>query len=89
MYVAISLGLTIALIVIGLLAMSYFGIINIYNGKHEWSQVGTFFIPILVFALSYAFMGTLAEAGMLTMLVAIASMVLFILVSGARSTFKI
>ncbi|MEX0773909.1 MAG: hypothetical protein WD038_12120 [Balneolales bacterium] len=89
MSVAISLGFMIALVVIGILAMSIFGIINIYNGKHEWAQVGTFFVPALVFVIAYAFMGTLTEAGMLTMLVAIAAMVLFVAISGVRSTFKI
>ena len=89
MMVPIALGLTIALIVIGLLAMSYFGIVNIYSGKHDLPKIITYFVPVLVFAISYLFMDTLTEAAMVTMLVAIASMVLFIALSGARSTLNI
>lgn len=89
MSVAISLGVMIALIVIGILGMSIFGIINIYNGKHDLAQVATFFVPFLVFIIAYSVMGSLTEAGMLTMLLALATMVIFILISGARSTFKI
>ncbi|MEX0929701.1 MAG: hypothetical protein WD266_00635 [Balneolales bacterium] len=89
MSVAISMGLMIALIAIGILGMSYFGIVNIYNGKHELAQIATFFVPFLIFIVAYLAMGSLTEAGLLTMLVALATMVLFIFVSGVRSTFKI
>ncbi|MEX0686151.1 MAG: hypothetical protein WD267_05560 [Balneolales bacterium] len=87
--VPITLGVTIALIAIGVLAMSYFGIVNIFNGKHEWTKIITYFVPVLIFGIAYLVMGTLTEAAMVTMLVALASMVLFILISGARSTFKV
>ncbi|MEX0779353.1 MAG: hypothetical protein WD491_03100 [Balneolales bacterium] len=89
MSVALGLGLMIALLVIGILGMSVFGIINIANGKHEWAQIGTFLIPALVFVVSYFVLGSLTEAGMVTMLLALATMVLFIVISGARSTLKL
>ena len=88
MFTVISLGLSIALIVIGLLAMAYFSVINIYNGKHNMEQIVIVLVPLLIFIISYLLMGTLAEAGILTMLISIGIMVISILFTGIRSNLN-
>jgi hypothetical protein len=84
----LAIGLALGLIVIGLIAISIAGIRNVINGKSEVKRVSIMLVPVAVFGISYATLGTYQEAGMATMLFMMGVMVLGILVTGTRGTFK-
>lgn len=85
---SLAIGLALGLIVIGVLGIVFSGIRNVANGKSEIKKVGVMLIPVIVFGVSYATMGTLNEAGVFTMILMVIAMVLGIIVTGTRGTFK-
>jgi hypothetical protein len=84
----LAIGLALALIGFGLIAISISGIRNVINGKSEVKRVAVMVVPVAVFFISYAAFGTYNEAGMATMLFMMGAMVLGIMVTGTRGTFK-
>lgn len=84
----LAIGLVLGLIGIGVVAILISGIRNIANGKSEFKKVSVMLVPVIVFAVSYASFGSMNQAGVATMLFMIGTMVLTILFSGTRGTFK-
>lgn len=76
------------LIGIGVVAVLIAGIRNIANGKSEFKKISVMLIPIVIFGVSYAALGTLNQAGVATMVFMIGAMLLAIMVTGTRGTFK-
>lgn len=85
---SLAIGLALGLIVIGVIGIVFSGIRNVANGKSEIKKVGVMLIPVIIFGVSYATMGTLNEAGVFTMILMVIAMVLGIIVTGTRGTFK-
>lgn len=85
---SVAIGIALALIGIGVVGIIVSGIRNVINGKSEIKKVTVMLVPVLIFAGSYVAMGTFEQAGVLTMVVMILLMVVGILVTGTRGTFK-
>jgi hypothetical protein len=83
--IIIGLSIAIGLLLIGNLGILIFGGKNIINGKHKPQQIAFFFIPVLVFAISYLVTGNLQVGAILTLIIMIILMFLGILLSGSRS----
>lgn len=87
-FVGLSLMLFIAMTVIGILIVSVYGLKNLIGGRHEWSKIAVVLFPFVVYGVLYAVMGDWTEAGIGTMIAMIVAMVVLILGSGVRGTFK-
>ncbi|MDX1590946.1 MAG: hypothetical protein R3283_03225 [Balneolaceae bacterium] len=85
----LAIGLTLALIGIGVLGIVFSGLRNVINGKSEFKKVSIMLIPVAVFGISFATMGSVAQAGVATMIFMVGAMALGILITGTRGTFKI
>lgn len=84
----LAVGLVLGLIAIGIVGIFVSGIRNIMNGKSEFKRVTVMLVPVVIFVVTYALAGSLEQAGVATMVVMIAFMMLSILVTGTRGTFK-
>lgn len=84
----IAISLTLLMIGVGVLAILAGGIRNINLGKSDFKKVGAFGVPFVVFGISYAILGTMNEAGIATMLFMMGVMILMIVTTGLRGTFK-
>jgi hypothetical protein len=85
----LAIGLTLALIAIGVLGIVFSGFRNIINGKSELKKVSIMLVPVAIFGITFATLGSVAQAGVATMIFMIGAMVLGILVTGTRGTFKL
>lgn len=85
----LAIGLTLALIGIGVIGIVFSGLRNVINGKSEIKKVSIMLIPVAVFGISFATMGSVAQAGVATMIFMVGAMALGILITGTRGTFKI
>jgi hypothetical protein len=88
MTIQVALMIMLAMIGTGILMMLMFGVKNLINGKHEVQKIITMIVPFVLFGVTYAVMGDGAAAAMATMMIMIGMLILFILVSGLRSTFN-
>ncbi len=86
--VSISLGITFVLIIISILIIIAFGIKNIVIGKVRAGNLIYMAIPFVVYFISLAITGGGIAAGIITMFVMLALMVLAILISGIRGIFN-
>jgi len=86
---SIAIGIVLGLIVIGVLGILVSGTRNIINGKSEFKRVAVMLVPVAIFAASYAMLGTIDQAGVATMSLMVIIMLLAIVVTGTRGTFKI
>lgn len=84
----VSIGLSLALTGIGILLMLFSGIRNLMHGKSDLKKIGSLAVPFAVFGISWVVTGGATEAGIATMIFMLAVLVLFILYTGLRSTFK-
>lgn len=84
----LAIGLALGLIAIGLIGIFISGIRNVMNGKSEFKRIAVMGVPVVVFAVSFALLGTFVQAGVATMIFMIALMILSILVTGTRGTFN-
>lgn len=84
----LAIGLALGLIIIGVIAIFISGIKNVINGKSEFKRIAVMGVPVVVFGLSFALLGTFNQAGVATMIFMIALMLLSIAVSGTRGTFN-
>ena len=87
-FVSISLGLFLALTSIGILVVLAFGLKNLFSGRHEWSKIAVVLMPFLIFGGSYGYFKDFTMAGVGTFIAMILAMVLLILASGLRNSFK-
>jgi len=85
----LAIGLTLALIGIGVVGILFSGVRNVMNGNSELKKVSIMLIPVAIFGISYVILGSIAQAGVATMVFMIGVMILGILVTGTRGTFKL
>lgn len=86
---SLAIGLALGLIGIGIVAIAIAGIRNIANGKSELKKVSVMLVPVVIFGISYAALGTLNQAGVATMIFMLGAMALGIVFTGTRGTFKL
>lgn len=86
--VVISVGLAVGLIVLGILGIIGAGIKSLMNGKQDYKRAGMMAVPFVVFGLSIAVFGEVPKAGVFTAIFMLGAMVLTILLTGMRGTFK-
>lgn len=86
---SIAVGIALGLIVIGVIGIFFSGIRNVINGKSEFKRVAVMLVPVAIFAVSYALLGTIDQAGVATMSLMVVLMLVSIVVTGTRGTFKI
>lgn len=84
----LAIGLALGLIVIGVIGIFISGIRNVINGKSDFKKIAVMGVPVVIFAISFALMGTFVQAGVATMIFMIALMLLSILVTGTRGTLN-
>ncbi len=84
----LAVGLVMALIAIGIVGIIISGIRNIMNGKSEFKRIAVMLVPVLIFAAAYGLSGSFEQAGVATMVVMVALMMISILLTGTRGTFK-
>ena len=88
MLATISIGLTLGLIGLGILGMLISGVLSIVKAKQDLKKILTMVFPFIVFGVAYAIAGDIPIAGVSTMLFMIATMAVFILITGTRTTFN-
>jgi hypothetical protein len=86
---SIAIGIVLGLIVIGVVGILVSGTRNILNGKSEFKRVAVMLVPVAIFGVSYALLGTIDQAGVATMSLMVVIMLIAIVVTGTRGTFKI
>lgn len=86
--VAISVGLALGLVALGIVTMIGAGIRSLAIGNQDLKKMGMMAVPFIVFGISFAVVGDFAKAGVLTATIMMAVMVAAILVTGLRGTFK-
>lgn len=86
--VGISLGIFLALTTLGILVVLGFGLKNLFSGRHDWQKMLTVAFPFILFGGLFAVFGDFTQAGIGTLIGMILVMVVVILLSGLRSTFK-
>lgn len=89
MIVTIGIGLALGLIGLGIIGMLISGVQSMIKGKQDVKKMITMLVPFVVFGIAYAILGTVTEAGVATMIFMMAAMVLFIFLTGVRSTFNV
>ncbi len=86
--VAISVGLAFGLMGLGILTMIIAGVRSLTLAKQDYKKIGMMAVPFVVFGISYAITGEYAKSGVLTATIMMAAMVLTIVLTGLRGTFK-
>jgi len=86
--VPISIGVSIALIAIGILIVIAFGVRSIIFGKVELQKVIYMAVPFVIFFISLVIADDAIRAGIITLLTMMALMILLIVVSGFRNLFN-
>lgn len=86
--VPISIGVSIALIAIGILIVIAFGVRSILFGKVELQKVIYMAVPFVIFFISLVIADDAIRAGIITLLTMMALMILLIVVSGFRNLFN-
>lgn len=84
----LAIGLVLGLIGIGVVAIFISGFRNILNGKSDLKRVAVMGVPVAIFVISYVTLGSANQAGVATMMLMIGAMVLGIVLTGTRGTFK-
>jgi len=85
----IAIGLAVGMMAIGVIGMMIGGVRGVTMGKSEIKKVGMMAVPFVVFGVAYGVTGTIERAGIATMIVMMGIMVVSILLTGMRGTFKI
>jgi hypothetical protein len=86
--VGIALGIFLTLAAAGILVVVGFGLKNLVGGRHEWLKIALLVLPFAIFGILFATMGDVTQAGVGTLLAMIFVMVLLIVLSSLRTTFK-
>ncbi|MCC5914899.1 MAG: hypothetical protein JJU46_11030 [Balneolaceae bacterium] len=84
----LAIGLGFGLIIIGVIGIAIGGVRNVITGKSDVKRVVALLVPVAVLGITYAIFGNWGEAGMATMLIMMGFMVVGILITGTRGTFK-
>lgn len=88
MIVQIAVIGAFGLIGLGILAMLVSGVKGMAQGKQDYKRIALMASPFIVFGISYAVLSDLTKAGVMTTLVMMGVMVLSIVITGLRGTFK-
>lgn len=88
MYSVIGIGLALGMIGLGVLGMLGSGIQSVLKGKQDLKKIISFIVPFAVFGIALGISGDAADAGIATMMFMMAAMMLFIVLTGLRSTFN-
>ncbi|MEX0720416.1 MAG: hypothetical protein WD059_07090 [Balneolaceae bacterium] len=86
--VTISVGLAVGLVVLGIVAMLGAGIKSFTQNKQDYTKIVMMAIPFVVFAITYGVLGDVAKAAVFTAVFMMGAMVLTIMLTGLRGTFK-
>lgn len=89
MATVVGIGIAIGLIGIAIIAVLVAGIKSLSTGKQDMKRILTMVVPFAVFGIIYGIAGDLTDAAIGTMLFMIAAMMLFMLLTGLRSTFNL
>ncbi len=84
----LAIGLALGLVVLGVIGMFFGGIRNVVNGTAELKKTTIMLVPVAIFGIAYAVLGTFDQAGVATMVLMIGAMALGIMFTGTRGTFK-
>lgn len=84
----LAIGLVLGLIGIGVLGILVSGTRNVINGKSDIKRVAVMGVPVAIFAITYAILGSANQAGVATMMFMMVAMILGIVFTGTRGTFK-
>ena len=86
--VSLSVGLAGLLIVLGLVTMVVAGVRSLALGKQDFKKIGMMAVPFVIFGVTFAVAGKYATAGVATAGIMMALMILTIVFTGLRGTFK-
>ena len=78
----------VGLIIIGVLAMAVSGIKSLSQGKQDVKRIAIMAVSFIIFGITYAVLGDIAKAGVSTTMAMMGIMVVSVLVTGLRGTFK-
>lgn len=78
----------VGLIIIGVLAMAVSGIKSLSQGKQDVKRIAIMAVPFIIFGITYAVLGDIAKAGVSTTMAMMVIMVVSVLFTGLRGTFK-
>lgn len=84
----LAIGLALGLVVLGVIGMFFGGVRNVVNGTAELKKTTIMLVPVAIFGIAYAVLGTVDQAGVATMVLMIGAMALGIMFTGTRGTFK-
>lgn len=76
------------LIGLGILSMIVSGIKSLVQGKQEIKRIVIMAVPFVVFGVSYGILSDIPRAGVLTTMVMMGIMVVSVVITGLRGTFK-
>lgn len=85
----IAIGLGLGLIVIGALLALAAGVRNVAQGRANVKKVSVMIVPLAIFGIAYAVMGSIDRSAMLTLVIMMSLMILAILVSSTKRTFNL
>lgn len=85
---SLAIGLTLGLILIGVIGILFSGVRNVLNGKSDFKRVAIMLVPVVIFGVSYVVMGTFEQAGVATVVFMVGVMMISIFVTGTRGTIK-
>lgn len=78
-----------ALIGFGILAMIVSGIKGLTQGKQDVKRIGIMAVPFVIFGITYAVLGDVAMAGVMSTMIMMVIMVVSIALTGIRGTFNL
>ena len=73
---------------LGILSMIVSGVRGIAQGKQDFKRIALISTPVIIFAISYFAINDVTKAGVLTTMGMMAIMVVSIVLTGLRGTFK-
>lgn len=86
--VAISVGLAMGLIALGVLGILGAGVNSLIQGKQDLKRIGMMAVPFIVFGASYLVFSEVPKAGVFTAAFMLGVMALTIVFTGLRGVFK-
>lgn len=73
---------------LGILSMIFSGVRGITQGKQDFKRIALISTPAIIFTISYVALKDVTKAGVLTTMVMMAIMIVSIVFTGLRGTFK-
>lgn len=85
--VVVGLWICISLVIVAILAIAISGVRGLVNGEVNSRQIGTFALPVVLWVIILLISGSWVTAGIATMLIMVALMILAIVLSGIKGLF--